>query len=552
MAPSAGELALVERQFVSNFAVEVLGIQVHVSGALTDVDAQVAYSVVNEASEEIRAGIAQHPDTGTYEFALTSAETAVPGLYLVYWDYRVGGTPQTQETYYEVGQRAPDYDALPTKAKSVVENVYWRFADLFDSPIGGPHLQVYVQTNFGRQRLAQALRASLNRLNVWAQPIMTYSFDGSHGGKEYPYDQWGGVLEQALYCVDPTTPVLRDDLQWVPVGELEVGDRLVAFDEEIVGGKFRTAEVLANQLEVKPRVRVSTSMGEVITTPDHRFVVRYPVATSNGRTTYKRRWMEAQNLRPGVDEIVSVGEPWGHREDYSTGYLAGMMDGEGCLTFTPQSRDAESYQSRLFFSQKPGLVMDKAKDTAKALGFEMAESAGSHANVLHLRGGMTEQMRFLGTVRPVRLLDHPLLSRIWEGRAMRQQALPSAHVLSVEPMVEGPVSVMQTSTGTFIANGLLSHNCEVLKHLRRSYVEQPTPEGVSLARLDRRDYMDRWGTILADEQRELDTLIEQFKIAHMGLGTPSALISGGAYGYWGPTRLVGAEVARPHYWAVWH
>ena len=293
MPLTAGELALVERQFVSNFAVEVLGITVHVNGVATDADGQVTYAVVNEASEEIRAGNALHPDTGVYDFSLTSAETAVPGLYLIYWDYEINGVPQTQETYYEVGQRAPAYDALPPKAKDVVENVYWKFADLFDSPLGGPHLQVYVQTNFGRQRMAQALRSAMNRLNTWAQPHQTYVLDPGSGGKEFPYDQWGGVIEEALYV-------------------------------------------------------------------------------------------------------------------------------------------------------------------------------------------------------------------------------------------------------------------EVLKHLKRSYVEQPTPEGVTLARLDRRDYMSRWGEILSDEQAELENLIEQFKIAHMGLGSPSALISGGAYGYWGPTRLVGAEVARPHYWQVWH
>jgi hypothetical protein len=88
---------------------------------------------------------------------------------------------------------------------------------------------------------------------------------------------------------------------------------------------------------------------------------------------------------------------------------------------------------------------------------------------------------------------------------------------------------------------------EVLKHLRRSYVEQPDVRNASLGYLDRRDYMQRWGEILRDEQEDLKDALEIYKIAAMGLGRPSVLISGGAFGNWGPTRLPGSAVARPYY-----
>lgn len=135
---------------------------------------------------------------------------------------------------------------------------------------------------------------------------------------------------------------------------------------------------------------------------------------------------------------------------------------------------------------------------------------------------------------------------------MRQQTLPSAHVISVEQIEDGSVSVMQTSTGTFIANGLLSHNCEALKHLKRSYVEQPSVEGIAQARFDRRDYMTRWGEILSDEQPELDKMLDQFKMAFMGLGSVQALVAGGVYVQFAPTRVVGSMAARPYYWRMWH
>jgi hypothetical protein len=91
---------------------------------------------------------------------------------------------------------------------------------------------------------------------------------------------------------------------------------------------------------------------------------------------------------------------------------------------------------------------------------------------------------------------------------------------------------------------------EVIRHLVRSYVEQPVLEGGSgIARLDRRDYFDRWQSVLELEQRDFDRAVETFKIAQMGLGQASVLISGGVYGNFAPTRMAGSVAARPRYWA---
>jgi hypothetical protein len=90
---------------------------------------------------------------------------------------------------------------------------------------------------------------------------------------------------------------------------------------------------------------------------------------------------------------------------------------------------------------------------------------------------------------------------------------------------------------------------EVIKHLMRSYVEQPDAQGIATARLDRRDYLQRWQVMFQIESDELKQLQDVFKIAHMGLSSPTVLVSGGVYGNYGPTRLVGSAAARPRYWA---
>jgi hypothetical protein len=90
---------------------------------------------------------------------------------------------------------------------------------------------------------------------------------------------------------------------------------------------------------------------------------------------------------------------------------------------------------------------------------------------------------------------------------------------------------------------------EALKHLIRSYAEQPMAEGVAVSRMDRRDYMQRWQEVLALETEDARPMTENFKIAHMGLSKPRVLASGGVYGNYGPTRIAGSAAARPRYWA---
>lgn len=73
---------------------------------------------------------------------------------------------------------------------------------------------------------------------------------------------------------------------------------------------------------------------------------------------------------------------------------------------------------------------------------------------------------------------------------------------------------------------------ETIKHLRRSYIEQPTPQGVTTARLDRKDYSSAWAALLRDEQDDLKAALGNFKMSLLGLGRASVLVGGGIYREW--------------------
>lgn len=280
-----------DRQYVGQYSSPVLAFSIFVQGVLADPDnSMVTVSMLNEQTGVVvftRA--ATRTGVGAYQVALTSQDSQQVADYTLTWSYTLGGLADSYQTFILVGPANPLYDNLSAGMQQIVEDVWFRFADLFDSPQGGPNLTTYFQTRYDRGRVAQLLRVAVGYLNTRAQPYMTFSIDGD-GGASFPIEQWGSLLEQALYV-------------------------------------------------------------------------------------------------------------------------------------------------------------------------------------------------------------------------------------------------------------------EVLKHLRRSYVEQPLFQGGAITRVDRRDYMDRWSMILQDEQELLTSQTDVFKIAAMGLSKPAVLVSGGVYGKYGPTRYAGSAAARPRYWA---
>lgn len=282
---------LGDRTYFSRYSQETVGFVVHVNGVPSDADEGVIVEMETlDSATTIFQRDANHPAIGVYEVQLSSIETQTPGIYRLVWTYRVNGIDQKFTNLIEVGESSAAYDALTDELKMVIESVWLRFADLFDSPNGGPHLQVYYQTTFGRTKMVGLLKIAVGKLNTLAQPRTTYSIDGT---KKFPVAEWGALLEQAAYV-------------------------------------------------------------------------------------------------------------------------------------------------------------------------------------------------------------------------------------------------------------------EAIKHLVRSYVEQPNAVSVNVARLDRRDYMDRWERVLRMEQEDLDSQLEIFKMAHMGLGRAHVMVSGGVYGQFGPTRLAHSAAARPRYYMAFH
>jgi len=188
---------IVDRYYMSQFGTDTVGIQINIAGVPADPDGSaVTVTMFNITEATIFSVPATRIGVGLYQHTFTSAQSAVAGYYTLAWDFTISTVAQEQQTYIQVGATNPAYDALDIGMKGIVQSVWIRFADMFDSPQGGPHLQVFFQTAFSYGRLAQLLQIALNKINLTMQPNMSFTLDP---GGQFPYQDWGGLLEQGLY-----------------------------------------------------------------------------------------------------------------------------------------------------------------------------------------------------------------------------------------------------------------------------------------------------------------------------------------------------------------
>ena len=282
----------------------------------------------------------------------------------------------------------------------------------------------------------------------------------------------GNFIE--MFCVDPATKILTADLQWVRADSLKVGDDLVGFDDRASGvkpysrRKYRKSAVTFTGFRDLPKRRISTSDGEVVVSDEHMFLCVGGVGRGRGQSLRSRsespeqkgrgqRWVRAKNLLPG-DKIVFLCPPWEEGKSFTHGYLRGIADGEGCVTNS----------AIVSIAQNPGLVNDEIGRTLKAIGFNpYLVRHKKHRIQNWCIGSAADALRFLGEVRPIRLLQKA--ERIYQGRDIARgrkngKAQTCVEVVSNKQVGIGSVVTLETSTGTFISEGMLSHNSETSIH----------------------------------------------------------------------------------------
>jgi hypothetical protein len=253
------------------------------------------------------------------------------------------------------------------------------------------------------------------------------------------------------YCLGINERILTDDLRWVPCGELQVGDRLLAFDENARykgdgahhGRRWQWSEVLHSERRMAECVRVHLEDGRsVVCTDNHPWL-----ADGTGGD-----WVQAKDLL-GHD-VMSIVDTWEEPTSYQQGWLAGMLDGEGCLT-------GQGKGGSINVSQKEGLVLDRLSQTLHEQGFDTSvyQNPASGVSVLHVcrRRNM---LRALGELRPSRLLEKWLDQDDLSGSSIRGSK-QRVKVVKVEPIGQQPIQSIETSSRTYVGEGFAMHNTKI-------------------------------------------------------------------------------------------
>ena len=277
-----------------------------------------------------------------------------------------------------------------------------------------------------------------------------------------------------FWCTAPGTRVLTADLTWVPVETLKVGDELVGFDEDLTSKKgipaYRRSTVTKSEvIENAPRFRVVTDKGAVIATPNHGWAVRLKFG---GR--YSHRWIPTEYLQEG-DSIIWFGKPWETEKSWDAAWLSGFLDGEGWV--------GKSGRGDINLSQRPGDTLDRALKICSDLGIYTTKPRPTKTSATNTRltvDSPRSALEILGRLQPVRLKKNA--TNLWENRAMWGNTTRHevAKVLRVEPVEDGPVIAISTTTKTLITEGLCSHNTESAMTEAASFLPQSTGADIVL------------------------------------------------------------------------
>ena len=258
------------------------------------------------------------------------------------------------------------------------------------------------------------------------------------------------------HCLALGTKVLTDSLQWAPIEELQPGDGLIAFDENSPAPgkrrKFRKATVEATRRLMLPCYELEFDDGTTVTAAyDHLWLM--------ARATHGRCWVRTDQLRAGAErasKMYKLFDVWKEDHSWEAGYLAAAFDGEGWIDGNA------NHIRKLGFAQRSNEMLDMTARILKEKGFGNirqylhSSKSGYGDNPVYniVLNTRRESVRFLGTMRPQRLLGkfHPDRLGAVNG---------SPHVTLVRKTFVGDreVIALQTDTRTYIAEGLPSHNC---------------------------------------------------------------------------------------------
>ncbi len=316
-------------------------------------------------------------------------------------------------------------------------------------------------------------------------------------------------IDGIRYCLAPHHKVLTRDLKWIELGNLSVGDKLIGFDEYPQGKRFRRyheSEVLYHEIIEAETLKVTLSNGqEFITTLDHGWLVSY---IDGGPW----RWKTAQNLVPYVDTVPNVFDVWEEENSKEAGWLAGIFDGEGSVSFG-NKQNKSGFQVAV--AQNEGIVLQRILKGFDERGFRYAVYEDGKCKKIAIRGTQADKVKLIGILRPERLIanfEPEMLGSMQQADNKERLLITKVENLGVQKVVS-----IETSTKTMIVDGIPHHNCHYFRN------PQSLKRGILGGTIDNKLNKLGWSFTMGHQQ----TL--QYGVQHLSDGTVRQGLVAGAF-----------------------
>lgn len=263
-----------------------------------------------------------------------------------------------------------------------------------------------------------------------------------------------------FYCPVPETRVLTSSLIWKQIGDTKPGEVLIGFDEKPPLGnrlrrKLRPSKILSYSEAKVPCLRIILSNGqELISSYDHAWLTTTRVSQNQHWETSLEIYNRFKLGRK--THLLKYLNTWDVLKTNDSGYIEGIYDGEGYVSFS------NGRTLQVGFAQNAGIVLDKTVDILRKMSFSTLPLKNSDANNVwnfSIKGGWSEQLRFLGQIRPVRLLNKFSKEFEREGYIREFPSIEMNEVEFVECCGNRDVVGLETSSKTYFAEGYGSHNC---------------------------------------------------------------------------------------------
>lgn len=247
-------------------------------------------------------------------------------------------------------------------------------------------------------------------------------------------------------CLSPKTRVCTSDLRWIAIEEVKRGDTLIGFDEEGIWRKLHPSKVESTEKVFLPSFELEINRKKIIASADHCWLVEkkhHP--KGQGRFV----WKATKDIAQG-DRIAFWKSPWDYRASRDAGFLAAFFDSEGNL-----DKDGS-----LHGTQKENPLLKEVIAALSREGITHSDPTPKDDREKEVKGFyVVNGIAVIGSLRSPRLLANS--QRTWENKsAFNKKNLEEfdSTVRSIKPVGLQELVSLKTSTRTFIAEGLLSHN----------------------------------------------------------------------------------------------